>query len=215
MELALAEADSAQLGGDRARKAVGGGRAGIVEVCGDRLDARLGLREAAAALSPVGAGLARLQLGPSRGCSLEQLFVRLAAEPALRGRDPFQLGLEVLQPVGLRLERVQEAAQVGPDVCEPDLEVAQLGRRRSELRREPLERRDRAFRLRRQHRSAFAVLRGQRLGRRRRALGELGQVAQPLALGEERRLGRGLEPIRVLDEGLELGSRPPRLPSRP
>ncbi len=206
VELAVAQADPAQLRRDGGRKALGGRDACLVELRRDRLHACLGLRQCQSGLRRrIGAGLASLQLGAGSGSSLEQLFVRFAAEPALRGRDPFQLGLEVLQPVGLGFERVEEAAEVGADVCEPDLEVAQLGRRRRELRREPLERRDRALRLGRQHRSALTVLRGERLGRRRRALGELGQVAQPLALGEQRHLGVGLEPSRVLDEGLELG----------
>ncbi len=172
----------------------------------ERLDPRLRFRERRGRLGGrVDARVARVELGAGGGGAREELVVGLAPEPALGVRDPLELRLDVLQAVGLRLERVEEPAEVGADVGESQLQVAQLGRRCRELWREPLERRDRALRPRREQRGSVSVLRRQRLGGRCRALGKLRQMAQALPLGEQRRLSTGLEPVRVLHQRLELG----------
>ena len=89
------------------------------------------------------------------------------------------------------------------------LEVTQLVARAGELRREPLERRDRALGAPGEGGGSVAVVRGDGLGRGTRSLRELRHVTQPLALRAQLVLRRRLESLRRLDKCGELGQ--PRL----
>jgi hypothetical protein len=111
----------------------------------------------------------------------------------------------VLEAIGLGLERGEEAAQVGAQLSQAQLDVAELRSRLRELGRQPLERRERPLGGGGERRGARPVLRSERVGGVRRALGELGHVAEPLALGAERLLAAGLQAGRRLDERGELG----------
>ena len=106
----------------------------------------------------------------------------------------------MLEPVGLRLERGEEGAEVGADLAQPQLEVAQLLAGRCELRCEPLERGQRALGGGREPGRALPLVRRERLGGAGGSLGELGDVPQPLALVAQRLLAAGLEALRRLDE---------------
>ena len=134
----------------------------------------------------------------------EQVVVVGGAEAAARVRDPLQLALDVLEPVGLGLERGEEGAQVGADLAQAQLEVAQLLAGSRELGREPLERRQRALGGGREPGRALALVGRERLGGPGRALGELGDVAQPLALVAQRLLAALLEALGRLGERRQL-----------
>ena len=70
----------------------------------------------------------------------------------------------MLEPVRLGLQRGEERAQVGADLAQPQLDVAQLLTRTGELGREPLERGERALGGGREPGRALALVRRDRLG---------------------------------------------------
>ena len=148
-ELALAHADAAQLGGDGVGERR---RCGVPlgpQLEGERVDTFLGGGELARRdLGGIGAVLERRELRLRLLAPREQLVVRRAAEAALRLGDPVEPGLELLEPARLRFERGQEGVEIGRGLAQPELDVAQLVAGALQLRREPLERRDRAFRER-------------------------------------------------------------------
>ena len=147
----------------------------------------------------------RLELGACLGRAREQLLERRAAEPALRLGDPVEVGLDLLDAVGLRFERGQKRPELARCFAQPVLGVAQVGRRVPKLRRELLERRQRVRGGPDERAGSLALVGRERLDRRTDARGELGDVAQTLALGAQALLGVGLEPLRVFDERTQLG----------
>ena len=102
--------------------------------------------------------------------------------------------------------------QVGRDLAQPQLGVAQLVAGALELRRQPLQRRDRPLGEPDEPGGSLAVVGRERVRGRGGALGELGDVAEPLALVAQRLLAAGLHPLGVLDERVQLGE--PRLRER-
>ena len=102
----------------------------------------------------------------------------------LRGGDPVELRLDLLEPPRLGLERGGEGREVACALTQAELDVAELLRGARELRSEPLHLGEGALRVRDERRGAVAVLGGERGARRRGRGGELAQVAEPLALGE-------------------------------
>ena len=125
----------------------------------------------------------RVELGARLGRTREQLLERRAAEAALGVGDPLELGLDLLEPAGLGLERRQERAQLERRLAQAQLDVAQLvaaprassgasdssgATARSARADEPA--------------GAVALVGRERVDRRADALGELGHVPQPLAL---------------------------------
>ena len=125
--------------------------------------------------------------------------------PTTHVGDPVQPLLHRADPRRIGVQGVREPVQVARHLTEAKGEVAQLGRRRPELRREPLERRERPLGRRGERACAFALVGVDRGNGSRRALAELGDVPEPLALGPERVLLPGGEVIGVLHERLELG----------
>ncbi len=212
-ELALAHADAAELLGHRFREWTCCCLARLAQRVRELARPGLGRRErlgrCCGGVEPL---VERRQLRAGGLGTGEQLVVVGGAEPAACVRDLLQLALDVLEPVGLGLERREEAAQVRAHLAQPQLEVAQLLACARELRREPLDRCERVLGCGGEPGRSLALLGRKRLGCARRSLGELGDVAQPLALVAERLLASGLEPVRRLDEGAELAQ--PRLLGR-
>ena len=112
------------------------------------------------------------------------------------------LSFDLLERTWLGVERRDEAVEVAPDLAQPHGDVAQLLRRRRELGRETLERRERALRPRRERRRSFAILRRHRLCGVRGSLGELVDVPEPLAPRSQLALVAGREAGRLLDQRL-------------
>ena len=103
-----------------------------------------------------------------------------------RSEQVLELGLDLLEPPGLRLERGEERAQVRCGLAQLQLGLAQRVPAAAELRREPLERCDGALGAASQVGRALALLRRQR----RRSVRDAPRRArstctQPLALGAE------------------------------
>src|ERR687888_85682 len=95
-------------------------------------------------------------------CDCERELVRGGSARVVKLRDePLELGLDLLEPAGVGLERREERAQLGRRLAQPQLGVAQLGARSLELRRELLERRDRALGKRDEARSSLPVVRSE------------------------------------------------------
>ena len=76
-----------------------------------------------------------------------------------------ELLLDLLDAIRIGLERDEEAAQVGSHLVQPQREIAELVARARELRRQPLERGDRALGGAGERRRALAVLGRERLRR--------------------------------------------------
>ncbi len=212
-ELPFTHADVVQLRRDRVGE---GGSSGVplrAKLGGERVDARLRLGERLRRRRRrVGAAVERGQLGARVGGAVEQLLVGRAAEPPLRVGDPVEPGLQLLEAARLRLERGEECVQVGRDLAQPQLGVAQLVAGALELRREPLQRRHRPLGEPDEPGGSLAVVGRERVRGGRSALGELGDMAKPLALAAQRLLAARLHPLGVLDERVELGE--PRLRER-
>ncbi len=111
----------------------------------------------------------------------------------------------MLHPVRLRLERGEKAAQIGAELAEAQLDVAQLLACAGQLRRQSFERRERALGGCRERCGAVALLGRERLGRALGTVRELGDMAKPLPLGPQRVLPARLEAFRHLDERGQLG----------
>src|SRR5262249_56519027 len=77
-----------------------------------------------------------------------ELLVRRAAEAPFGRGDRVELGLELVETAGLRLEGGEKGMEIGCGLAQAELDVAQLVARALQLGREPLERRDRALRQR-------------------------------------------------------------------
>ena len=205
-ELAFAEPDPVQLGLDCLRERLRGRAAGLREALRQRGAAFVRFRDRGCRCGErIGPVLERGQLGSSIRRSGKQLLVGLGPEPALRVRDPLELGLDLLQPVRLRLERIEEAAKLERRLPESNLDVAQLAGRGGELRRDLPGRGQRAFRTAYERRRAVALVRCQRGKCVVRSFGELGHVAQPLPLRAKRVLRARLEAFGVLHERAQLG----------
>ena len=145
-ELAVAHADIAELGGDGVGEGRRGGVALGAELEDEVVDTFLGCRELARAAS-AGSMPSSSAASSARAVrrSGEQLLVRLAAEAALRLGDPVELGLELLEPPRLGLERREERAEVGRRLAQAQLDVPQLVAGGLQLRGDVLERRDRSL----------------------------------------------------------------------
>ena len=183
-ELALAQADALELLRQRPlRRAPLRSRRAARSSVGELVDpaSRLGERFGRSGRGIVPPSSASSSALASRRAAKE-LLVALAAEPAPRLGDPVELGLDLLEPVGLGLERGEKGAELGGCLAQPQLDVAQLVPGTLELGGEPLERRDRPLGQSDEARRALALLRRQRLAGRSDALRELGHVAQALAL---------------------------------
>jgi hypothetical protein len=135
----------------------------------------------------------------------QELLVRAAAVAALCDRDPVELALDVLESPGLRLEPRQEGTKLGRGLPQQDTGVAELGAGLRELGGDPLERRDRSLSLRGEPGGAVSLVGCERLRGGGGALGELGQVPEPLSLREQLGFGVLLEAPSVLHERVELG----------
>ena len=133
------------------------------------------------------------QLVQARG-PVTPLCVGDAVEALLHGRDAGRVCIE----------RVREPTDVTADLSQADDEVAQLGGGCLELRGEPLERRQSVFGGSRERPGALALVGIERRCGRMGAVAELRDVAEALALGTKRLLLPRLQPVRVLDQRLEL-----------
>ena len=188
-ELALAHADVVQLGrdgvGERGRRGVPLGS----QLDARARDARLAPRPAACRGRRAGStpSSSAVELGARLGGAREQLLVGLAAEAALGVGDPVERALELLEPARLGLERGEERVQLATP------SRAGAARRRGARRRRAASSGA--------SRSSGATARSasatrpaapspssgvERRGRGGRGLRELGDVAQPLALGAQR-----------------------------
>ena len=130
------------------------------------------------------------------------------------GPRSVQLGLDLLEPPRLGLERGQKRAQVRGGLAQLQLGLAQRLAGRRELGREALDRRDRALGRRDEVGRALAVLRRERAGSRCRRLRELRDVPQPLPLRPQLVLAARLASVCVLPSRRSSSTRPPRAASR-
>ena len=149
----------------------------------------------AAARAGVVAGLDRLELAPGLRGAREQLLVARAAEAAFGVGDPVEARLDLLEAAGLGLERGEEGPEAARRLAQAQLGVAQLVAGALELRRDPLERRDRPLGGAGEACGPFAVVGRERLGGRLGGGRELGDVPEPLPLGAQALLGVRLEPL--------------------
>ena len=147
------------------------------------------------------------ELGPRLRGPREQLLVGRAAEAPARVGDPVELGLDLLEPAGLRLQRGEERAQLAtPSRAGAARRRAARPPARCELRREPLD----AARA-----PARRPRRARRRPRPRRARAPRPRAAAPAASSvtwrsrsrslAQRVLGARLEALGVLDERAQLG----------
>ena len=125
------------------------------------------------------------QLGPCRRGALHQLGEIEAAEAPLGLSDPVELGFELLEPVGLDLQRGEKARERACRLAQLELGAAQFLSAGRQLRRQPLERSQGALGESDQSRGSVALLGRQRLERRLRRLCQLGHVTDALALAAQ------------------------------
>ena len=171
-----------------------------------RLHALLGLRERCRSGSErIRTVLESRQLGARVVGSGQELGVRLAPKAPLRLGDPIELGLDLLEPVGLGLERVQESPQLESRLAQAQLGVTELAGRLSELGCDRPHGGQGSLRPSCKPRGTFALLGGKRLHRFVRRLGELVHVPEPFPLAAQRILGVRGEAFGVLDERPQLG----------
>ncbi len=177
-ELAVAHADATQLVGHRGGERLGRLLPGGPKPRGELLGLRLGGREGFLRCGGrVETALERGQLLARRGGTRKQVLVVRRAEAAAGVADPLQLSFDVLDAVGLGLQRREEAAEVGAELAQPQLEVSQLLARPRELGCEALERGERALGGGGEPRGPLTFVRRERLGCTGGALCKLGQVA--------------------------------------
>jgi hypothetical protein len=204
-ELALAQADPMELGLDRRRERPGRLSASLCQALREVQRALLGLRDGRRCrLERIGPALASRKLVASLDRASQELGVGLAPKTALRIGDPLEPGLDLFEPVRLCVERVQEASKLERRFPQAQLGVAQVARGAAELGRDLADTRQGTLRPAHERRGALAVLGCQRVRRLGSGLRELGHMPEPLALSPERVLAVRLEPIGVLDEGLQL-----------
>ena len=205
-ELALAEPEALELACDRAGERLRPCASLGTELLGERIHAGRGSGDRLAG----GSG----RIAPTRCCfelrarsrsALEQLAVGRAAEAALEIRDPLEAAFNVLEERGVGVEGRQEPVEVAADLAQPYSDVAQLARCRAELRREPLDRRERALGPCRERGRPLAVLGGNRRRRVGDSRSELGDVQQSLAPAAQVVLLPCFHPLGRLDQRLELG----------
>ena len=205
LELAVAETEAFELGGDRFAEARCRLCTQLVQAVRQLADACLGRGERLRGdVGRIDAGVERGELRVRIRRTSEQLVVGLSTEASPRVGDALKPALDLLQPARLRAERGEERAQLRRRLAEPELDVTQLVAGARELGRERLERRDRALGARREGRGAVAVLGCERLCRGGRAGDELFESKQPLALRTQILFGAGLEAFRRLDERAQL-----------
>ena len=143
-ELAVAEAEAGELGGDRLREARRRRPRAPAQLPGERVTracASASACAAASAGSTPASSAASSAFASSR--AREQLFVGLARGSGASVGDALEPGLDLLEPARLGAERGEERAQLGRGLAQPQLDVAQLVAGARELGRERLERRDR------------------------------------------------------------------------
>ena len=147
-------------------------------------------------------GLAQLAIR-CRG-QREKLLVGPRSEASLEVGELLEASFDRLEGAGLRVERGEEAVEIRSCLTQPDRELAQLLGAGAELGCDALERGERPLGQRRQRGSAFAFVGRDRRNRCGRRLGELLDMPEPLALGEQARLLVGSHPLGRLDERLQL-----------
>ncbi len=130
----------------------------------------------------------RGELDPGGFCEVEQLAVRLGVKAATKIGEPFELGLDLLDPARLRLEGVQEPAQLGAYLPDCQLGPPESLSGGSELGGEMLERRDPALGRRDQVGAAFVLVGRDRRECARCGIGELGDMTQAFPFGRAGRL---------------------------
>src|SRR5439155_2594776 len=139
-KLAFAEADPLELFCDCGRERRRGLRSCFVERAGELLDAPLGGCDALCCCGKrICPGLDGRELVPGLGCAIEQLLVGRAAEAPLRFRDPVELPLDVLEPVGFGLEGGEKGSEIRCGLPKAELDVSELVAGAFELRREVLQ----------------------------------------------------------------------------
>jgi hypothetical protein len=139
------------------------------------LCARQGL---ARALERIHSRLHGFELGAGFGRSHKQHLIARRLEAPPRVRDPLELGLHLLQPSGLCFERGEEAPQRRRDLTDPDLGLAELGVGLRQLRSKRGDGRKLRCRAGDELTGArfLRELRGQRLARAPRRVGEIRHV---------------------------------------
>ena len=135
-------------------------------------------------------------LGPA-----QELLVAGGAEATACVRDALELALDLLEPPRLRLEGREEAAERGGHLLEPLLYVPEVDVLGLELGSEVRHRHEGVRRLGELvHRTRLALFGGERLCRIGGGLGQLGDVAEPLAFRAEGVLRARHETLGPLDE---------------
>ena len=204
-ELALPHPEPLQLARDRVRERTRVCAPDGAELLGERADACFRSRDRLCGRRDrVVARRSVVELALRGGRAIEELLERRRAEAALEIGDAREPLLDLLERSRVGFERREEGVQVAAHLAEPDRDVPELGRRRAQLGRDPLERRERALGAGSQRGGAFALLGRDRVGRLRGRLLELGDMAEPLPLRAQRLVVAGLESFGVLDERLEL-----------
>ena len=205
-ELSVSHPELAELLGDRLGEPLDVRTSHRPELLGESADTGLRCRNSVRSSRDRVLSCSRLlELTSGVGRSLEELAERRRRETALQLGDPSEAALDLFEGAWFRLQRREEAVQVASDLTETNGDVAKLGSCFSELRRDALERRQRALRARRERGRAVPFVGRDRLGSGHGDLLQLRRMTKSLALHLERVLVPRLESFGVLDERLELG----------
>ena len=216
-ELAVAEADADQLARDRRSESGRRRTARRSQLARAGASTSTCARSSASAAACAGSWPSSSAASSRRASSARSSSSVVGLHPvaALRVGDPVELGLDRLHAIRLGLERREERPQVGRRLAQRELGRAQRLAGRGELRREPLERRDRALGRADEVGRAVVVLGRERRRGCRGACCELCHVTQPLALGAQLVLQALLETLGVGAERAQLVERAPaQRPSR-
>jgi len=113
-KLALAHADSLELGRDGRRERLGSGLPRLPHGESQLFDPPLrDLDRLGRGRDGIGPVIQRIELGLRLGGPPKQLLVRRAAKTPLRLGNPVELGLDLLEPIRLGVERGEKAAELG------------------------------------------------------------------------------------------------------